>query len=122
MLVSQKIAVLRKEKGMSMTDLAIATGITQTSISRYENGKIKKIEETKLVKIAEALGVTYEELVKGDPVYEKKTVRGPYARKTEQVDVQDELDKDLLFSFHNLSGDTKAIVLQLCRVLETCSY
>lgn len=119
MLVSQKITAIRKDKGMSMTELAAASGIAQTSISRYESGKIKKIEEDKLVKIANALGVSYDELIKGDPLYEKQGTRGPYSHRKDHAAVQDEMDEALLLSFHNMPGETKEIVLQLCRVLET---
>ncbi len=113
MLVNKKISALRKEKGMSMTDLARATGITQTSISRYESGKIKKIEEDKLARIADALGVSLEELTGKDPVYEKSTVRGPYTKRGEKISVQDEYDEDLLFTFHQLSDEKKLATLNL---------
>lgn len=120
MLVNQKITALRKDKGMSMSDLAAAAGVTQTSVSRYESGKIKKIDEDKLVKIARALGVSLEELVGEDPLYRKQTIRGPYIHgAADMVTVQDDKDKALLFSFHNLTESRQDLVLELSRALET---
>ena len=118
MLVSQKIRSLREKKGMSMTDLALATGITQTSISRYENGQIKKIDQEKLNKIAEVLDISLDELIKDDPVYSSnQMVRGPYVKEGERAMIHDDIDESLLIAFHQLSEGSKYLIVQLAQTI-----
>ena len=119
MLVNQKITVLRKEKNMTMADLASLTGIARTSISRYESGKIKRIESDKLDRIAAALDTSSEELTKDDPLYQKNSIKGPYDSQKNLVMVQDDYDKELLFTFHQLSSETKIAALHLFQTIAT---
>jgi transcriptional regulator with XRE-family HTH domain len=58
-----KLAKLRQRIGMSQADLCRATGIMQSNLSRYETGKLPRAYST-LKKLATALGVTVEELIK----------------------------------------------------------
>lgn len=51
----QRIATIREEKKLSQQELADLSGITQTNISRIEQGKYS-VGFDILVKIAEALG------------------------------------------------------------------
>jgi transcriptional regulator with XRE-family HTH domain len=51
----KRIATLREEKNMSQQELAELTGITQSNISRIEQGKYS-VGFDILVKIAEAMG------------------------------------------------------------------
>lgn len=60
----QRIKQLRKEKGMSQDDLAIACDVEKTQIYRIEGGKINTTLST-LAVIAEAFEMTLEELVAG---------------------------------------------------------
>jgi transcriptional regulator with XRE-family HTH domain len=60
----QRIKQLRKEKGMSQDDLAIACDVEKTQIYRIEGGKINTTLST-LAVIAEAFEMTLEELVEG---------------------------------------------------------
>ncbi|MDD6210495.1 MAG: helix-turn-helix transcriptional regulator [Bacteroidales bacterium] len=52
--IGKKIAYIRKEKGLNQGELAVITGMTQQSISRYESGSIN-IGFEALKKIANAL-------------------------------------------------------------------
>lgn len=119
MLVNRKIASLRRKKGLSMEELADAAGIGRTTISRYESGKIKKIELDKLTKIADALDVSVDSLTEDDPVYESYTGRAPYEKRNGSVMVQDELDEDLLFSFHRLSPELRKNLVKTIHLIAT---
>lgn len=60
--VEYHLVSLLEEKGMRQTDLARASGVSQSSINRYVLGEAD-IPASKLVKIANALGVTVDELL-----------------------------------------------------------
>lgn len=59
--VMENIRKFRNLKGISTTDLGKLTGISQSTISKLENGK-KKADIELLEKIAEALGVSVDRL------------------------------------------------------------
>ena len=53
---------MRKEMGITATELAKRTGLRQAVLSRYETGKRMPKADT-AVKIAKALGTTVEKLI-----------------------------------------------------------
>ena len=57
--MGERIATLRKEKGMTQQDLADVTGLLRNHISRIEQGRYSVGFDT-LQAIAEALGGTIE--------------------------------------------------------------
>ena len=57
------IEAMRKRKRMTQTELAIAVGVTQPSISDYESGKKRPTIDT-AKKLADALGCTVDDLLK----------------------------------------------------------
>jgi len=56
--LGQRIKLARSEANMTQEDLAVATGILQKSISRYETGLALPTLET-LEKLSEALGKSF---------------------------------------------------------------
>ena len=55
---------IRKERGMTQSELAAASGIHRITISKYEAGKVTpNVDSAK--SLAEALGVTVDELING---------------------------------------------------------
>lgn len=61
MNIGKAIAYYREKLGLTGTQLADKSGVTQGAISQYENGKKNPTQET-IEKLASALGVTPEEL------------------------------------------------------------
>ncbi len=61
MTIGERIKKIRNEGGLSTYDLSKITGISQSSISKMENGK-RKIDNIALEKIAAALNVSIERL------------------------------------------------------------
>jgi DNA-binding XRE family transcriptional regulator len=57
-----RLAELRKAQFMTQSDLATKAGLSKTAITALETGKRAKPETVK--KLAEALGISREELVK----------------------------------------------------------
>lgn len=57
MTIGEKIKYLRKQKGLTQTELSALTGIHQVSITKYEKGKMIP-QPDQLQKIVEALGVS----------------------------------------------------------------
>ncbi len=63
--IGRKIHALRAMRGMSQMALSRAADIEQRYVSRYENGKWHAIHPDHLVRLADALGVTLDELTRG---------------------------------------------------------
>ncbi|WP_242927235.1 helix-turn-helix domain-containing protein [Pontibacter vulgaris] len=62
LILGLKIKELRNEKGISLTDLAMATDISVSYLNEIEKGK-KHPKPSKIAIIADALGVNYDYLV-----------------------------------------------------------
>jgi transcriptional regulator with XRE-family HTH domain len=60
--MATNIRAIRKSKGMTQGDLALAAGINRVTIAKYETGKITPTL-TNAGKIATALGVTVNDLI-----------------------------------------------------------
>lgn len=58
----QKIRDIRLQKGMTQQQLADKLGVKQCTVSDYETGRVD-LTLPKLVRIAEALGVTIYDLI-----------------------------------------------------------
>lgn len=62
-MIGTRIKMLRKQKRMTLEELAVALGTSKQTIHRYENGIIANIPHDKVVQLAEALGTTPAELM-----------------------------------------------------------
>lgn len=58
MTVGERIKGRRKQLGMNAEALADKTGLSPSTVYRYENGDIEKIDSSKLIPIAQALKTT----------------------------------------------------------------
>ena len=61
--IGKIIRQLRKEKKLSQTDIRKITGIEASYVSRIETGKIKSPSVKTMLKIAEALETTVENII-----------------------------------------------------------
>lgn len=94
MSFGEKIATIRKKKGLSQEELAKKVGIISVTIGRYERDEIKPSIDT-AAKIAEALDTSLDYLVgNSDAVLEKTLVK-------KITDIQ------------KLSNDDKNVVIKL---------
>ena len=63
MPLAEKVKALRKKKNMNQKQLAVASGITQATISRIESGLVRDLKSRGLKQLATTLGVTVDYLV-----------------------------------------------------------
>ena len=92
MAIGQNIADLRKAQNMTQRDLAEKLGVSQSHIARWEKEKSQPRKKA-LEEIAEALGVTVEEILAGG----KETLKAA-------LDIEDGELLLLLKELKNLSG------------------
>lgn len=69
--IGMRIKEVRKEKDLTLEDIAATIGVARSTIQRYETGKIEKIKLPVITAIADALGVNDAWLVGKS---EKKTI------------------------------------------------
>ena len=62
--MQNRLRELRKSRGLTQGLLALKSGVHRTSIARYETGK-NGMSEKNLIRIAGALNVSVDELIKG---------------------------------------------------------
>lgn len=107
MLVREKIKLIRKKKGLRASELGKLIGVTQTTISRYENGYIRVIPQDKLEQICNALDCDMMDIINDDPAYSFFYKKDNKADNGYQMISQE--DKDILEWFHSLPYDQKTI-------------
>jgi transcriptional regulator with XRE-family HTH domain len=64
--ISKKIKGLRSQKGWTQVDLAEKSDVPLTTISKIEVGQIKNPTIEKMLRIADALGVKVDDLIKSN--------------------------------------------------------
>ena len=81
-MISSRLKEIRKQKKMTLEDLARKLGTSRQTIHRYENGTITNIPPEKIELLAEALGTTPSELMGWDnALYERFNNIMPVASK-----------------------------------------
>lgn len=60
--IQEKLKDLRVERGLGLEELAAATGISKSSLGKYESDDYKDISPFNLVKLAEFYGVSTDYL------------------------------------------------------------
>lgn len=88
-LIGNKIKQFRKDKGLTQKELATKLGVAEITIRKYESGdREPKLDQ--LQKIASALDVAVEELIKGDvPITNQEKLK--YLIDTAQVTTIEEI-------------------------------
>ena len=80
--IGHRMQALRKERGLTMRELAERTGLSQGQVSRLENGR-QGFRSATLMRLAEALGVRPYRLYL--PEAEEKKLAGAHSRLTEAM-------------------------------------
>jgi len=63
MALDEKVRVKREELGMTQSELAKKSGLTQATISRIESGEVRQLKSEAIKALAKALGVTTDFLI-----------------------------------------------------------
>ena len=100
-LIGRRIHEIRKERDLSQMDLADKTGLSVSYVSMIENGR-RKVSLDTLICIANILGVTVDELLNGNQMY------NPTEYQT---------DMDLLLE--DCSNYEKRIIYELVKAVKT---
>ena len=107
MTVNQKIRILRKEKNLTVTELANKVGVFQSVLTRYEKGTIQYVPVELIQKLADALGCKPEDLTEGDERYSQKK------KKRITRDISSE-EYEMILSFRHLPTSAQKIVKEIC--------
>lgn len=90
--LGSRIAQARKERGMTQQALAETLGIAQQTLGHYEVARAR-IAADLLPRLAEALDLSLDELLKGQPTIRLHGKRGPASRLEQQLDAITRLPK-----------------------------
>lgn len=94
--IGQRLARLRKERGVTQKDLAAKLGLTQPFISQYERGDLR-LHGDLIVRIAKALHVSSDELLGIAPAKPGAVIRNRrLARRLQQIDKLSRRDQDAI--------------------------
>ena len=108
MTIGKRIALLRKEKGMTQEDLANAMGVSPQAVSKWENDQTCP-DISALPKLSKLLGVTVDELLEGKQELPAVRVLPPEQRK----DMKDML---LRITVDSADGDRVRVNLPIALV------
>jgi transcriptional regulator with XRE-family HTH domain len=64
--VGKRLRAFRERAGLSQNQLAQLSGVTRTSIIFLENGRRQDITTQTAILLADALGISVDELIRGD--------------------------------------------------------
>ena len=81
MLVKDLIRARRLEKGYSLKELSLRVGVSEATISRWENGRLNSMRHGPMKLLAEALGVSPIELL---PPFKSEAAPAPALDLTEK--------------------------------------
>ena len=108
MSVGQNIRIKRKEKKITTTQLAEMIGVDQSTIVRYENGGVRRISETQLNKLSDALGCSVTELTGN----EKASIKN----KKISSKMFSEEEQALIYSYRKLPALAQKIIKEICEL------
>ena len=108
MTIGKRIALLRKEKGMTQEDLSNAMGISPQAVSKWENDQTCP-DISALPKLSKLLGVTVDELLEGKAETPAVRVLPPEERK-------DPKDMLLRITVDSADGDKVRVNLPIALV------
>lgn len=113
MKFNEKLTVLRKEKGMNMTEFATLLGTSKQVIARYERGEnTPKI--TTVAHYAEVLGVSLQYLINENCTDRSGTTQANKKTTPEEQGLS-EGEKLLLDLFRQIPEDQQQMVLGMIR-------
>lgn len=81
----QRLAALRKERGLTQVQLADLLGSSQQSVTAYENGT-RRVPITTLPLLAKTLDRSIEELIGTAPASKAAAKRGPAPKLQQQLE------------------------------------
>lgn len=102
--MAQRIKALRKEKGLTLEQVADVVGVGKSTVRKWETGMIANMRRDKIASLANALGTTPEYLMGWDE--KESSPSEPELTEGEKV---------LLDLFNRVPEDKQQLVLQMIR-------
>lgn len=102
--MAQRIKALRKEKRLTLEQVADIVGVGKSTVRKWETGMIANMKRDKIASLAKALGTTPEYLMGWDE--KKDSPTEPELSEGEKV---------LLDLFNRVPEDQQQLVLQMIR-------
>lgn len=101
--MAERIKNLRKEKGMTLEEVAIKVGVGKSTVRKWETGMIANMRRDKIASLANALGTTPEYLMGWNEI------------NTPDEFVLTEGEMDLIKLFRQVPVDQQPAVLGIIR-------
>ncbi len=102
--MAKRIKDLRKEKGLTLEQVAVIVGVGKSTVRKWETGMIANMKRDKIASLAKALGTTPEYLMGWDE--KEDSPSEPQLTEGEKV---------LLDLFNRVPEDQQQLVLQMIR-------
>lgn len=99
--IGRRIKEKRKEAGLNQKELAAKVGLSEASVSKYENGKVEDATHAMLTKFADSLGVSVAWLLG----MEKSSTPASSSSLSAE-------EKQLILNFRSLNRAGKDYILQ----------
>ena len=104
----KKIAELRKEKGLTLEQVANVVGVEKSTVRKWETGMITSMKQDKIVNLAKALGTTTAYLMNIESKEEADAKLAPPLSENEKI---------LLDLFKNASETDKQTILRVIQAI-----
>lgn len=101
--MAQRIMRLRKEKGLTLEQVADIVGVGKSTVRKWETGMIANMKRDKIASLAKALGTTPEYLM------------GWEEKQSPSEQPLTEGEKSLLDLFRRVPEESQQMVLQMIR-------
>lgn len=105
--ISTKIKQLRKEKGLTLEQVAVIVGVGKSTVRKWETGMIANMKRDKIALLAEALGTT--------PAYLMGWKEDAHSLSPD-INELSEGEKVLVELFRRVPESSQQMVLQMIRV------
>lgn len=102
--MAERIKNLRKEKGMTLEEVAIKVGVGKSTVRKWETGMIANMRRDKIASLANALGTTPEYLMGWDEI-----------NSPSEIELT-EGEMDLIKLFRQVPVDQQPVVLAMIKV------
>lgn len=115
--LGNRIFELRKSKGLSQKELGSLLGVSNKSVSKWENGAAIPKTDT-LVKLADIFGISAQELLQGKT--DSKLTLKKLSYETNEMFLTEEIEKrDNAIKMQNISNQKKYLIITLSLFVST---
>ena len=94
--IAQRVAQIRKERGITQEEMASLLNISQSIVSEYERGELRLHGEL-IIRLAKILGVTADEILGLEPAKDNGSVKNRrLLRRLQKIDKLSKRDQEAL--------------------------